>query len=147
MEPVKIRKMLARDLEEVMDIEHRCFSVPWSKEAFQMEVEKNKFARYIVAEFETKIVGYGGMWMIMDEAHITNIAVHPDFRGRGFGDQLVEGLIHAAHGEGIQRLTLEVRKSNVIAQNLYKKYGFTLCGIRSRYYKDNEEDAIIMWKE
>jgi len=147
MELVKLRKMLAEDLEAVMDIEYSCFTVPWSKEAFLMEIEKNIFARYFVVEFEGKIVGYGGMWMIMDEAHVTNIAVIPDFRGKGFGKKLVEILIHTANEEGIQRLTLEVRKSNEEAQNLYKKYGFNICGCRPRYYQDNDEDAMIMWKE
>jgi len=147
MEPVKIRKMTKWDLEEVMDIEHRCFSIPWSKEAFLLEVEQNRFARYMVAELEGKVVGYGGMWMILDEAHITNIAIHPDYRGRGYGNKIVGALVESANKEGISRMTLEVRRSNKAALNLYKKYGFAPQGIRPRYYQDNNEDAIIMWRE
>lgn len=147
MEPLKIRKLTKLDLEDIMDIEHRCFTVPWTKEAFAMEIDGNKFARYVVAELDGKPVGYGGMWMILDEAHITNIAIHPNHRGRGYGCKLVEALIDIALEEGVGRMTLEVRRSNVVAQNLYKKYGFVHQGVRRRYYQDNNEDAIIMWKE
>jgi len=139
--------MLKSDLDTVMDIENKCFSVPWTREALLLEIDKNRFARYLVAELDGIVMGYGGMWMIMDEAHITNIAVHPDHRGKGYGNFIVEGLIATAKKDGIIRLTLEVRRSNVVAQNLYKKYGFIFCGVRPGYYQDNQEDAIIMWKE
>ncbi|MTI53459.1 MAG: ribosomal-protein-alanine N-acetyltransferase [Geosporobacter ferrireducens] len=139
--------MNKEDISQVLEIEKQCFSVPWTKEAFVMEVEKNKFARYIVAELDEIIVGYGGMWMVIDEAHVTNIGVRPDFRGRGFGDVIVKAMIAAAEKEGIYNMTLEVRASNRVARNLYEKYGFKACGIRPKYYQDNNEDAVIMWKQ
>ncbi|WP_236932723.1 ribosomal protein S18-alanine N-acetyltransferase [Geosporobacter ferrireducens] len=147
MGELTIRYMNKEDISQVLEIEKQCFSVPWTKEAFVMEVEKNKFARYIVAELDEIIVGYGGMWMIIDEAHVTNIGVRPDFRGRGFGDVIVKAMIAAAEKEGIYNMTLEVRASNRVARNLYEKYGFKACGIRPKYYQDNNEDAVIMWKQ
>lgn len=142
-----IRNMTTQDIAAVLQIEHQCFSVPWTEEAFRMEVENNKLARYVVAELDGQVVGYGGMWMIMDEAHVTNIALHPDVRGRGYGNRIVAAMIDMAKQEGIIRMTLEVRKSNEVAQNLYKKFGFKACGIRPKYYQDNHEDAVIMWRE
>ena len=143
----RVRSMTKDDISQVLEIEEQCFSVPWTKEAFTMEVEQNKFARYIVVEQDGFILGYGGMWMILDEAHVTNIAVRPAFRGRGYGDKVVQAMIAAAEKEGIYNMTLEVRLSNTVAQNLYSKYGFKACGIRPKYYQDNDEDAVIMWKQ
>lgn len=144
---IVIRKMRENDIEQVLDIEKKSFTTPWSKESFTMEIKKNLLAYYIVAEIDGKIVGYGGFWNIVDEAHITNIAVDPEYRGKGIGNFIVEKLIDVCKERGILRMTLEVRKSNYIAQALYKKYGFEECGIRPRYYSDTNEDAIIMWKE
>lgn len=143
---MKIREMTINDITQVLEIESLCFPVPWSKEAFEMEIEKNKFARYMVLELDNRVIGYGGMWMIIDECHITNIALHPDYRGRGYGNKMVEALINKAFEEGISRMTLEVRKSNLVAQRLYEKYGFISRGIRPKYYQDNDEDALIMWR-
>ncbi|MFZ5968212.1 MAG: ribosomal protein S18-alanine N-acetyltransferase [Bacillota bacterium] len=142
-----IRKMTVNDLDDVMEIEHQCFSVPWTKDAFLMEIEKNKFARYFVVEVDGMVAAYGGMWMIIDEAHITNIAVRHGHRGKGYGKGIVEALIEAAEKENIYRMTLEVRRSNIAAQRLYEQYGFACCGFRPRYYEDNQEDAMIMWRE
>ncbi|MOA25396.1 ribosomal-protein-alanine N-acetyltransferase [compost metagenome] len=105
------------------------------------------FARYMVMEYEGQIIGYGGMWIIMDEAHVTNIAVRSDYRGQGLGNRLLLELQRTAVFFGAAKMTLEVRVSNDIAQNLYRKYGFTASGIRPRYYSDNNEDALIMWAE
>jgi ribosomal-protein-alanine N-acetyltransferase len=142
-----IRKMTEYDIDQVLQIERKSFATPWSRDSFIMEVNKNNFAYYIVAEKEDKIVGYGGMWLIIDEGHITNIAVHPDYRGLGIGNILVEELIAVCKEKGFMRMTLEVRKSNKVAQSLYIKYGFEACGIRPGYYSDTKEDAVIMWKE
>ena len=106
----------------------------------------NKAALYFCAVTGGKAVGYAGMWKVFDEGHITNIAVHPEFRNAGVGSALIEALISAAKENGITSLTLEVRKSNLPALALYRKYGFRECGIRKSYYTDNNEDAIIMWK-
>ncbi|KPU26906.1 30S ribosomal protein S18 [Caloranaerobacter sp. TR13] len=147
MSKIIIRDMTEEDIDEVLDIEKKSFKTPWSRDAFVKEVNQNKLAKYIVASIEGKVVGYGGVWIIVDEGHITNIAVHPNFRGLGIGNLLVEGLIGTCRERGINRMTLEVRKSNNIAKSLYKKYGFKEYGIRPGYYSDTKEDAIIMWKE
>ncbi|MDE4542503.1 ribosomal protein S18-alanine N-acetyltransferase [Thermoanaerobacterium sp. R66] len=143
---IKIRPMVKSDIDKVMEIEYLSFSVPWSFESFVMEVTKNSCAHYIVAEVDGKVAGYGGFWVVVDEGHITNIAVHPDFRGQGVGSAIVEGLIELAKTKGITSMTLEVRESNLVAQSLYKKYGFRPVGKRRGYYQDNNEDAVIMWK-
>ena len=95
---------------------------------------------------DNKVIGFAGLWTIVDEGHITNIAVHPDYRGKGIGSKLVKSLIDNSKDWYINDLTLEVRYSNKIAQNLYKKYGFIEEGIRKNYYADNKEDAVIMWR-
>ncbi len=143
---INIMRMTSEHINDVMIVEHLSFKIPWSKNAFAEEVTKNKFARYFVAGVNGKIIGYAGMWKIFDEGHITNIAVHPEFRGAGVGSLLLEALLSAADDEGILSITLEVRKSNIIAQSLYGKYGFVTEGIRKGYYSDTGEDAVIMWK-
>ncbi|AIS51734.1 putative ribosomal-protein-alanine acetyltransferase RimI [Thermoanaerobacter kivui] len=143
---VIIRPMEKEDVDEVLEIERLSFSIPWSKEAFISEVTKNSCARYIVAEVDNKIVGYGGFWVVVDEGHITNIAVHPQYRSKGIGSKIMEGLIDIAKKNGISAMTLEVRESNIVAQHLYAKFGFRPLGRRKGYYLDNSEDAIVMWK-
>lgn len=147
MDTLEIRKMIIKDIPAVVEIEKRCFPIPWTRGAFESELKGNKLAIYLVGLIEGHVVGYGGMWFIIDEGHITNIAVHPDFQGRKIGENITKALINEATVRGIQRVTLEVRKSNVIAQGLYKKLGFLACGIRPGYYSDNREDALIMWKD
>lgn len=147
MSSFDIRPMTAADIDEVLEIERLCFPTPWSREAFRIEIEQNRCAHYFVAVCQDKIVGYGGMWVIIDEAHITNVAVHPSYRGRGIGEAIMRSLIEAAISLGAARMTLEVRVSNKIAQNLYEKLGFRAVGIRKRYYSNNNEDALIMWNE
>ncbi len=143
---VKIREMRESDLDRIMEIEVKTFSPPWSREAFLLELTKNLLAKYIVAEVDGEVAGYGGIWLIIDEGHITNIAVEEKYRGLGVGNRIVEGLIQLCIDRDIKAATLEVRKSNEIAKSLYKKYGFKEYGIREGYYSDNNEDAIIMWK-
>lgn len=142
-----IRDMTEEDIEQVMEIERKTFSTPWSKESFKMEITKNILAKYIVAEIDKKIVGYGGIWIIIDEGHITNIAVDKNYRGKGIGKLLIEGLIDVCREKNAKAITLEVRQSNEIAKSLYKQYGFKEAGVRPGYYSDNHEDAIIMWKQ
>jgi len=139
--------MVKEDIDMVMEIERDCFMVPWSRDSFLIEIEQNKFARYVVAEKDGGIVGYGGMWLVIDEAHITNIAVHSAYRRQGFGRKILSELIRIAEREGVFRMTLEVRKSNDAAQKLYEEFGFQVCGVRPGYYPDNHEDALIMWRE
>lgn len=142
-----VRKMEIKDIDAVVDIEENSFSIPWTRGAFLEELTKNKLAKYCVAEVDGKVAAYGGMWLIVDEGHITNIAVHPTYRGKGVGKKIVEGLIEEGKRMNLYRMTLEVRRSNLIAQELYKKFGFIPCGVRPGYYQDNGEDAIIMWKD
>lgn len=144
---VEVVGMTVDHIDEVMVVENLSFKIPWSRDAFIQEVTRNKFARYISATINGRVVGYAGMWKICDEGHITNIAVHPEFRENGIGSMLLEYLIDIARNEGIVRMTLEVRKSNLAAQKLYSKYGFKPYGIRKGYYADNNEDAVIMWKD
>lgn len=147
MSNILVREMEEKDVDGVLRIEELSFTTPWSKEAFVLEITTNKLAKYVIVERDGHIVGYGGVWLIIDEGHITNIAVEPQYRGQGIGNFLVEKLIDICKERGITSLTLEVRKSNIVAQSLYKKYGFKECGIRPGYYSDTKEDAIIMWKE
>lgn len=143
---VVLREMEIDDLDAIMEIEHESFSTPWSRNAFKQEISENLLAKYIVAEVEEVVVGYAGIWLIIDEGHITNIAVKKDWRGQGIGKYLLMGLIDYCKRKGIHNMTLEVRKSNEVAQRLYKKFGFLDCGIRPNYYADDHEDAVIMWK-
>lgn len=143
---IEIRKMNEKDIDEVVLVENDCFSIPWSKNSFIQEL-KNERARYLVATKNNKVVGYIGVWIILDEAHFTNVAVMSDFRSQKIGDKLVCEMINLCKNENVTSVTLEVRKSNIVAQNLYKKYGFNLAGIRKEYYSDNKEDALLMWKE
>ena len=143
---IEILSLKLEHVDSVLKIDALSFPTPWSRESFEREIEVNKFARYVVAKKDGVVIGYAGMWLILDEGHITNIAVHPEHRGIGTGNLLLEALIEMCRIESITSLTLEVRKSNLVAQNLYKKYGFLEQGIRKGYYGDNKEDAVIMWK-
>ncbi|MCT8976371.1 ribosomal protein S18-alanine N-acetyltransferase [Clostridium sp. CX1] len=143
---IEILSLKHEHVDSVLVIDSLSFPTPWSRNSFEREIETNKFARYIVAKKDGIIIGYAGMWLILDEGHITNIAVHPEYRGIGAGNLLLEALIEICKIESICKITLEVRKSNKIAQSLYEKYGFIQEGIRKEYYGDNKEDAIIMWK-
>ncbi len=144
---VTLRRMMLSDVEQVLEVEHRSFTAPWSRQAFLTELADNHLARYIVAEYQGRVIGYAGIWLIVDEGHVTNIAVHPDFRGRHLGETLLRALMAECVGKGIRRMTLEVRVSNTIAQNLYRKLGFVSVGTRKGYYTDNNEDALIMWAD
>jgi len=146
MRDIKISPMTLDHMEDIMVVENLSFSIPWSKAAFIEEITKNSFAYYYAAIINCKAIGYGGMWQVFDEGHITNIAVHPEFREIGVGSRILEYMIEEAIKKGINKMTLEVRKSNESAINLYQKYGFVNEGIRKSYYADNGEDAIIMWK-
>jgi ribosomal-protein-alanine N-acetyltransferase len=141
----QVLPMKAEDVDDVSQLEKLCFSLPWSREAFRMEVEQNKCARYFTVRVDGQLAGYGGMWLVLDEAHITNIAVHPEYRRRGLGRLIMHALMEEAARLGVERMTLEVRVSNVTAIHLYKSMGFEEGGIRKGYYANNREDALIMW--
>ena len=142
---VTIRLMEERDLDAIMEVEKQCFTVPWSREAFYNELHQNRFAHYLILEEDDNVIGYCGAWLVVDEAHITNIAVLPAYQGRGLGKVLLSSMIEECKLRAIERMTLEVRESNLVAQSLYKKLGFVEGAIRKNYYSDNQEDAIVMW--
>lgn len=142
---VTLEDMRLEDVPRVREIEQMSFRSMWPRDAYTHELRDNRLASYIVARFEKDIVGYAGMWVIMDEAHITTIAVDPMYRGQHIGERLLIGLIDAAMEKGARWMTLEVRKSNATAQALYHKYGFREIGVRKGYYSDNREDALVMW--
>lgn len=142
---LEFRSMTVQDIPHVVEIERESFTTPWSSQAFMNELTNNHFAQYIILEYDGEVAGYGGMWIIMDEAHVTNIAIKRKYRGRKWGERLLIELQNSAAFLGAVRMTLEVRKSNQIAQRLYEKHGFRSVGIRPKYYTDNNEDALIMW--
>ncbi|HEY3248726.1 MAG TPA: ribosomal protein S18-alanine N-acetyltransferase [bacterium] len=137
--------MKIEDISRVREIEQQSFRTMWPRDAYTHELRENRLATYVVARAEQEIVGYAGMWVIMDEAHITTIAVDPLYRGQHIGERLLIGLIDEALERGARWMTLEVRKSNETAQALYHKYAFREIGIRKGYYSDNREDALVMW--
>lgn len=147
-ESVSYRKMTFDDIDGVLRIEQEAFSQPWTRDAFVQEMTTNLHAYYVVAEDEDQqIVGFCGMWLVMDESHITNVAVTEHVKGQGIGVGLMREAIRVAKEHGVVLMTLEVRVSNTIAQNLYRKLDFQNGGIRKGYYSDNHEDALVMWVE
>jgi [ribosomal protein S18]-alanine N-acetyltransferase len=145
--PIVIADMTLDDIDAVQEVERASFPVPWPANAFRHELTQNRNAYYIVAKEGDHIVGYSGLWLSLDEAHITTFAVLPDYRRRKIGERMLVALFDKAQKLGGEWLTLEVRASNMPAQRLYEKYGFRPAGVRRRYYSDNNEDAIIMWTE
>lgn len=163
MTDVTIRQATAADVEAIYEIETLCFADPWSLESIRFEMEENPAAFYVVAQADGGVadgdaggdavdgdaglvIGYAGLWWIHDEGHITNVAVRPGYRNRRIGSHIIEALLDYTEGEGIDSYTLEVRESNDAARALYEKYGFTVEGVRKEYYRDNKEDAYIMWR-
>ena len=142
---VTLRRMKAGDIDGVCAIEERAFPSPWSRQSFEEEME-NALAVYIVAESGGGLAGYIGAWRVLDEGHITNLAVDTQWRRQGLGRRLLATMETLLRQEGIRRVTLEVRVSNRAALSLYRQLGYRERGVRKRYYQDNGEDAYIMWK-
>lgn len=145
LEP-NFRKMVNDDLDRIAQLEVICFRSPWTKGMLKSEL-KNKASHYHVIELGGKIIAYAGMWVILNEAHITNVAVDPDFRGRGFGRDIMLLSMREALLFGAEQMTLEVRKTNTIAQKMYASLDFEVAGTRKRYYQDTGEDALILWNK
>ncbi len=141
-----IRDLEERDIDRIMEIEAASFTTSWSRQQFVFELKDNPLASYIVMEVKGQPVAYAGIWVILDEAHITTIAVDPAYRGQGAGDGLMYRLLEISREMGLNSLTLEVRQSNLVAKSLYRKYGFLEAGLRKGYYQDTQEDGIIMVK-
>ncbi|MBM4423097.1 MAG: ribosomal-protein-alanine N-acetyltransferase [Chloroflexi bacterium] len=150
-----IEPMTLADVPQVAAIDRLSFALPWSELSYSKELTENANAHFFVA-VETEeggqwlgrasrnVIGFCGYWFIVDEAHISTIAVHPQWRGRGVGELLLTAMLRHALAQGAVMATLEVRESNAAARGLYRKYGFEVVGQRKHYYRDNGEDAILM---
>lgn len=142
---IQFRRMTPEDVEQVYAIEVATFPTPWTLDSFHYEMRENQFSHYIVAEDESGIIGFCGMWLVIDAAQITNVAVVEAVRGQGIGETLMREAIRIAREANMDMMSLEVRVSNTPAKNLYRKLGFQDGGIRKGYYTDNGEDALVMW--
>lgn len=143
----EVRKMTVADIDRVYEIEVESFQTPWSRESIEKEVVENTLAEYFVLTLDDLVIGYGGMWLIMDELHITNVAVSKAYRGKGYSNVLIQALVDYGKENRFKHMTLEVRVSNHVAISLYEKFGFVGVGKRPKYYADSGEDALVMWKE
>jgi len=141
---VSVEPMRLEDVAVVHQIERLSFRTPWPAYAFEQELRGNRLARYVVARAGDLVVGFAGLWLMVDEAHVTTFSVHPDWRRQGIGRQLLLALIDLSRSIGARRMTLEVRASNEAAQALYRSFGFDVAGRRPHYYTDDGEDALVM---
>jgi [ribosomal protein S18]-alanine N-acetyltransferase len=149
VETLVIRPMTAADLDQVLAIDQASFALPWPASAYRFELFDNPGSQLWVADAQSiegkpAVIGMSVVWLILDEAHIATIAVHPDYRGQGIAQQLMCALLAGAIRQGCTQATLEVRAGNWQAQRLYNRFRFQLAGVRPRYYRDNNEDAWIM---
>ena len=139
-----IRPMERADVSRVHEIECACFRSPWSKLALAGEL-RNDVAHYLVMEVDGVIAGYGGMWLLFEEAHVTNVAIMPEYRGQGRGKRLMLAMMRYVYKRGAEKMTLEVRETNFVAQHLYERLGFEQNGFRPGYYSDTGEGAKLLW--
>ena len=146
-ESITVRPMVMTDVDGVMAVEQDSFLTPWSRSAFEEELAQNRLARYIVAVENDEIVGYAGTWLVINEAHVTNVAVSGQRRREGIGRLLMQKLMDLARENDMESMTLEVRVSNAAARHLYQQLGFVEAGIRKNYYSETKEDALILWCE
>lgn len=138
--------MVSDDVPAVYAIEFATFPTPWTLDSFYYEVHENQYAHYVLAiDEDDHIIGFCGMWMVVDTAQITNVAVIESARGRGIGEGLMREAIRISQQNKMEIMSLEVRVTNTVAQNLYRKLGFQDGGLRKGYYTDNGEDALVMW--
>ena len=140
----RVEPMTIDDLPAVHEIEVSSLTPPWPDDAYRSELTTNRLASYLVARVGEAVVGFGGMWLMVDEAHVTTFAVHPAWRRQRIGERILLALLDVAVARGAREATLEVRLSNLAARRLYEKYGFRPVGIRPRYYSNDGEDALIM---
>ena len=146
-----LEPMQPADIPDVIAVERAAYTAGWPTTAFERELTTNAMARYLVVREDSApaspLVAFGGLWLMVDQAHIVTVAVRPELQRRGYGRLVLHGLIELAHAAGMDSVTLEVRVSNDAARALYRRYGFYEVGVRKRYYADNREDAIIMTTE
>lgn len=141
-----LRSMELHDLEELMVIEYENFTSPWFREHYEYELLENPFAKMTVLTLNDELIGYLGLWTLFEEAQVTTIAIKKSHQRQGYGEQLIRAAIHQAKEAHCEQISLEVRVSNIAAQNLYRKYGFEIINTRPQYYEDNHEDAYLMMK-
>ncbi len=134
------------DVKTIIDIESTVYETPWTRMSFVNELRHNRYASYYLLECNDEVIAYGGIWNVIDEAHLTNIAVKKEHQKKGYGTKMLAYLEDQAIRRGAKAITLEVRESNISAQKLYEKHGYIAKGRRVRYYTDKNEDAIVMWK-
>ncbi|HEY3477239.1 MAG TPA: ribosomal protein S18-alanine N-acetyltransferase [Anaerolineales bacterium] len=139
-----IRRMTVEDVPAVVDLDRQSFSLPWPERSFRFELTDNPASRCWVAELEDRVVGMIVVWLIVDEVHVATLAIHPDYRRQGIGKRLLAYALIEMMREGAHSSFLEVRESNLPAQAMYRKFGYEVSGRRRRYYRDNDEDAILM---
>jgi ribosomal-protein-alanine N-acetyltransferase len=139
-----IRKMTVEDVPAVVDLDQKSFSLPWPERSFRFELTDNPASRCWVAERDGNVVGMIVVWLIVEEAHVATIATHPDYRRQGIGRRLLAYALRHLMQDGARSSFLEVRESNIAAQEMYRKFGYEATGRRRRYYRDNDEDAILM---
>ncbi len=148
MEEFSIQKMEHKNIDDILVIEELCYGRHhWSKDSFVTELNNKISSYYCILNSERKCVGYIGIWKIIDEAHVTNLSVHPDYQNKKLAHRLLLNAIDECYKEKIKYITLEVRVSNEKAIHLYEKFGFKSLGLRKNYYQDNNESALIMWSE
>jgi [ribosomal protein S18]-alanine N-acetyltransferase len=139
-----IRKMTVEDVPAVVDLDHKSFSLPWPERSFRFELTDNPASRCWVAELDGKVVAMIVVWLIVDEAHVATLATDPEYRRQGIGKRLLAYALERLIQDGARSSFLEVRESNLAAQEMYRKFGYEVTGRRRRYYRDNDEDAILM---
>jgi len=143
---IEIQRMTQEDLKEILVLEDQLFSSPWKEEHFLYELEVNPFSSLYIMRDKNEIVGYGGLWLVFEQADLTSIGIKPSEQGKGYAKRLLRYLIHEAKEAECEYILLEVRVSNHRAQKLYEQFGFQQVGIKKNYYSDNNEDAISMCK-
>ena len=142
------RTLSDRDLDDIVAIERASFNNPWTRDMYVRELQNPDVSfLYVLRTLEEGIVGFCSFWLVLDEAHINNLAVRTDMRGRGFGAALLEHVLHAGASRGARRATLEVRRSNAQALRLYERLGFEVAATRPNYYLTPPEDALILWRD
>jgi ribosomal-protein-alanine N-acetyltransferase len=141
---VTIRKMTVDDVSAVVDLDQKSFSLPWPERSFRFELTDNPASRCWVAELHGKVVGMIVVWLIVDEVHVATIATDPEYRRQGIGKRLLAHALRHLIQDGARSSFLEVRENNLAAQEMYRKFGYEVTGRRRRYYRDNDEDAILM---
>lgn len=146
MSDLVVRKAEAEDVEAIENLEKQCFATPWSYDSLYKDIVENKLALYIVAEVDGQLAGYAGVWKVVDEGHITNVAVAPEHRRKHLASIILATMFDVTAEEGIKKYTLEVRAGNIGAIKLYEGLGFRAEGVRPGYYEDNGEDAVLMWR-